>query len=272
MSRTQRIIVEKRGCGSGCGTVLAVAIVLGLLIVYWYIAVAVAALIMVAVLIQRSQVKKKERRRSGPRDPWINRVSVALAEHGLSERARNTGKVLAGIPIEGDIEVREGKTSIWINLLTSPDKAEEAKTAMLAQPKTRENISAGRVILKTADRLLYVARSRGTVVDEYRLNEVIEVVNQITPESAAPPDSQLALPQPLNPAPSVTEEKLAETNDTTEAQTSQTPQEFAAAQSDPSGASADVLEQLRKLGELRTAGVLSESEFDEQKVKLLKRI
>lgn len=39
---TQRIIVERRGCGSGCGTFLAVVLVLGLAIQYWYAAIPVA--------------------------------------------------------------------------------------------------------------------------------------------------------------------------------------------------------------------------------------
>lgn len=37
-----RIIVEHRGCGSGCGTFLAVVLVIGLAVTYWYVAIPVA--------------------------------------------------------------------------------------------------------------------------------------------------------------------------------------------------------------------------------------
>ena len=38
---------------------------------------------------------------------------------------------------------------------------------------------------------------------------------------------------------------------------------------DPTGAPVDMVEQLRKLGELRDAGILTEEEFAAQKARLL---
>ena len=82
---------------------------------------------------------------------------------------------------------------------------------------------------------MFVANGRGGVVDEFRLDEVVRVVGRI------------AVPPPLRPAPADSRP--------------------AAATPDP-----DVLEQLRKLGELRNAGVLTDAEFEAKKAELLGRI
>jgi len=253
----QRIVIEKKGCGSGCGTVFALALVVGLIFVYWYIAVAVVGVGAVAALIYRLQVKKKARRRSGPRDPWINEVSVSLAELGFTERARNTGSTVGSVPFEGDIQVIEKKFLVTMSLFSSAEQARAGKTALLAQPKMRDAVKNGRVILEVNGRVLYSAYGRGTVADEFRLAEVIEVVRRISPSAVS---TNVVQPRPVEDALPVAS--------STSAETVVPPAEPAAENTD----GGDTYEQLRKLGELRAAGVITDAEFEEKKAKLLKKI
>ena len=83
---------------------------------------------------------------------------------------------------------------------------------------------------------MFVANGRGAVVDEFRLDEVVRVV------------ARCAVPPPLHSA-------LATS--------------LSAVVPPPNP---DVLEQLRKLGELRTAGVLTDAEFEAKKAELLGRL
>jgi hypothetical protein len=82
---------------------------------------------------------------------------------------------------------------------------------------------------------VFVASGRGAVVDEFRLDEVVRVVGRL----AVPPSLQPALSVSRPAAPPV---------------------------------APDVLEQVRKLGELRKAGVLTDAEFEAKKAELLGRL
>jgi hypothetical protein len=106
-----------------------------------------------------------------------------------------------------------------------------------AYPKTRsaDAIAKGATAVRVADRIVFVANGRGSVIDEFRLDEVVRVVDQI------------ALPAPLQPA-------LASSGPRARAP-------------EP-----DALEQLRKLGDLHKARVLTDAEFDAKKAELLRRL
>jgi len=143
----QRIVIEKKGCGSGCGTVFALALVVGLIFVYWYIAVAVVGVVAVAALIYRLQVKKKARRRSGPRTldqrsfrfprgTWLHRTR---SQHGINRWER---AVRGRHP--GDRE----EIPCHHVAVSSAEQARAGKTALLAQPKMRDAVKNGRVILE----------------------------------------------------------------------------------------------------------------------------
>jgi hypothetical protein len=94
-----------------------------------------------------------------------------------------------------------------------------------------------------------VANGRGGVVDEYRFDEVVRVVGQ------------LAVPPPLGAS-----VRIAEPN------TSRTAVGDSGRATRPDDESGAVLEGLRKLGQLRDAGVLTEEEFAAKKAELLERM
>ena len=255
-----RVQVEKKGgCLSGCGTILAVLLVVGIAIKYWYVSVGLIVLAVaigaIYVLGQREQKREKARQRPGPRNPWLNEVAVALADHGLTERARNTGKLLGGVPMEGDIGLDGDRFTVFINLFSSHKQAQEAELGLRANPKIRQETSQGRSAIKTVGRVLYVANGRGGVVDELRLNDVIQTVGKIKLSPALEAKSSTPVqPAPAAPAPALP--ASAANQPTTQAVPSHP----------------DALEQLRKLGELHAAGVLTDEEFEAKKSDLLRRV
>jgi hypothetical protein len=231
-----RVVVEKKGgCLSGCGTTLAVMLLLGLTIQYWYITVPIMAIVALAAISNANTQRRKAAHQPGPRDPWLNEVAVALADLGLKEIARNTGAQLGGAPIDGDIGLQAERFLVYITLLSDQRLARQAELGLRAKPEVRDAIAKGATAVRTADRVVFVANGRGTVADEFRLDEVVRVVGRM----AVPPPVQpaLAASRPGQPPP------------------------------DP-----DVLEQLRKLGDLRKAGVLTDAEFEAKKAELLDRL
>jgi hypothetical protein len=242
-----RVVVEKKGgCLSGCGTMFAVLVVLGLTIQYWYIALGIVAVVVVAAMVRSSQEREKARHRAGPRDPWLNEVAVALADLGLKEFARNTGAQLGGVPIDGDIGLKAERLKVCVTLFSDQPRARQADLGLRAKPEVRDAMSKGTTAIITAGRVLYVANGRGGVVDEFRLDEVVRVVGR------------LAVPPPLAPV------SPAAVGHTSAGLPGHVPVALPLDH--------DVLEQLRKLGELRSAGVLTDAEFEAKKAELLVRI
>ena len=238
MSQQQpiHVVVEKKGgCLSGCGTALAVMLLLGLTIQYWYVALPIVAIIApIAISSARTQ-RKKAAHKAGPRDPWLNEVAVALVDLGLKEIARNTGAQLGGAPIDGDIGLEEERFVVYVTLFSDQRLARQAEFGLRAKPEVRDAIAKGATAVRTAERIVFVANGRGSVVDEFRLDEVAQLVSRIH----VPPPLQRGLTVSAPRAP---------------------------------GPNPDVLEQLRKLGELRKAGVLTDAEFEAKKAELLGRI
>jgi hypothetical protein len=238
MSQQQpiHVVVEKKGgCLSGCGTALAVMLLLGLTIQYWYVALPIVAIVALAAISNAKTQRKKVAHKPGPRDPWLNEVAVALADLGLKEIARNTGTQLGGAPIDGDIGMQAERFLVYVTLFSDQRLAHQADLGLRAKPEVRDATAKGATAIRTADRIVFVANGRGSVVDEFRLDEVARVVGRM----AVPPPLLPAVPAsglgntPLNP---------------------------------------DVLEQLRKLGDLRKAGVLTDAEFEAKKAELLGRL
>ena len=233
-----RVVVEKKGgCLSGCGTALAVMLLLGLTIQYWYVALPIVAIIAVAAISNAKTKRKKAAHKPGPSDPWLNEVAVALADLGLKEIARNTGAQLGGSPIDGDIGLQAERFLVHVTLLSDQRLARQAELGLRAKPEVRDAIAKGATAVRTQDRVVFVANGRGSVVDEFRLDEVVRVVGR------------MAVPPPLHPGLPASRSAAA-----------------------PPAPSPDVLEQLRKLGELRTAGVLTDDEFEAKKSELLGRL
>jgi hypothetical protein len=232
-----RVVVEKKGgCLSGCGTTLAVLLLLGLTIQYWYVALPIVAILVVAAVSNARAQRRKAAHEPGPRDPWLNEVAVGLADFGLNESARNTGAQLGGAPIDGDIGLEGERFLVYVTLFSDQRLARRAELGLRAKPEVRDAIAKGATAVRTADRVVFVANGRGSVVDEFRLDEVVRVVGR------------LAVPPPLRPA-------LAASRSA------------AATPPDP-----DVLEQVRRLGDLRKTGVLTDAEFEAKKAELLGRL
>jgi Short C-terminal domain len=243
-----RVVVEKRP--SGCGTWLAIMVLLGLAIAYWYVSLATVAIVIAVAIIRARQKRELARHRPGPRDPWLNEVAVAVADLGFTETERNTGSQLGGAPIEGDIGLQANRLKVYVNLCSDQRLARQADLGLRARPDIRAAISKGATAIHTAGRVVYVAKGRGGVVDELGFEEVVRVVGE------------LAVPPPLMPGAVIT------TLETTQPADRGT---WPAA-TRPEVAPADVLEQLRKLGELRDAGVLTDAEFAAKKAELLGRV
>lgn len=185
-----RVVVEKKGgCLSGCGTALAVMLLLGLTIQYWYVALPIVAIVVVAAISNARAQRKKAAHKPGPRDPWLNEVAVALADLGLKEIGRNTGAELGGAPIDGDIGLEAERFLVYVTLFSDQRLACQAELGLRAKPDVRDAIAKGATAVRTADRVVFVANGRGTVVDEFRLDEVVRVVDG------------MAVPPPLQPAP-----------------------------------------------------------------------
>jgi Short C-terminal domain len=251
MSQQQpiRVVVEHKKSSSGCGAALLVLIAIGLAIKYWYVSVAIVVMVVVMGVVanerQKQKAREQARHRRGPRDPWLNELAVALADFGLTETARNTGHQLGGVPLEGDIALQGERFTVYVNLFADGELARQAELGLRANPSTRDSVTAGRSEIKTTGRVLYVADGQGHALDELRFDEVMRTVGKI------------ALPAPL-PAP------VAQTRT---ARKSSTPTPASALQPSP-----DALEQLHKLGELREANVLTQSEFEAKKAELLRRV
>jgi hypothetical protein len=251
--RTIRVVFERKREPSGCATAVLVVLAIGLAVEYWYVTVGLIgfALIMVVVLAQLE--KKKLPRNRGPHDPWLNEVAVSLADLDLTEIGRNTGSQVGGTPIEADIVFADKRITIYAHLFKTDALARQAELALRAEPKVRKAIQKGRTAIAQDGRLLYLAKAKSKVVDEFRLREAMEAVRAIP------------LPPPLPAAP-----RPAAVTPSGQPKTSvkNGPPDSA----DLADLSADALEQLRRLGELKERGLLTEEEFARKKAELLRRI
>ena len=124
---------------------------------------------------------------------------------------------------------------VYVTLFSDQRLARQAELGLRAKPEVRDAIAKGATAIRTAERIVFVANGRGSVVDEFRLDEVARVVGR------------MAVPPPLMPASPASALGTTPPNP-------------------------DVLEQLRKLGDLRKAGVLTDAEFEAKKAELLGRL
>ena len=97
-----------------------------------------------------------------------------LADLELTEQARNTGTQLGGAPLEGDIGLEASGFSVFVNLFATNELARQAEIGLRANPKVRGAVSEGHSAVRTLGRVVYVANGRGGVVDDFRLDDVID--------------------------------------------------------------------------------------------------
>lgn len=223
---------------------------LGFVIVYWYIAIPLLVVFVVAkVAVQNRRRRAQEelaRHRPGPRDPWLNEIVVAVAEFGFHEYARNTGTQVAGVPIEGDIQLDADRLSVVITLLSNEELAHQAEIGLRAEAEVRRAIADGKTIVTTEEGVLYVANGRGGFVDEHRLDEIVQLVGAI-PIGPPRPSAGAVRPTAATSGPPVPGPRARPL-------------------------SGDILDQIRRLGELHDRGVLTDIEFEAKKAELLRRV
>jgi len=251
-------VAQQQKSGVGCLTIFVFLVLLGLTIEYWYVAVPLILLSVAGGLTYHSKQQKKQqeiaRHRPGPRDPWLNEIAVALADFGFIEYARNTGSQIAGVPIEGDIRLDADRFSVIITLFATAELARQSDIGLRAKPEVRAAIADGKTIVSAEDLILYVANGRGGFVDENRLSEVVQLVSGIP--VGPPRASTVGTGTPATPPPAFAPARPAPPRPAPEAVP----------------ARGDVLDQIKRLAELRDTGVLSEAEFEAKKAELLRRI
>lgn len=250
-----RVVVEKKGgCFSGCGTVIAVVFLIAIAIQFWYVSAGLVVVAVAAGLIIKSQNKQKAKlaakRRQGPRDPWLNKIAVALSELGFNDIERNTGNQICGVSLEGDITVQDDLLLVYINLFADQDSASSAELGLRARAETRAAISNGHVVLKLVGPVLFMAKARKGLVDEFRVTEIARVIEKVPMPPAAKPEAAATA------APTAAGSPEAD---------AQAPPRNDPPPSDP-------LEQIRVLGEMRDAGLLTDAEFQDKKADLLRRL
>ncbi len=260
-----RVRTNQPGCIGSVFGLFVLLFLIAAVIAYWYVFVPLAVVIASAWLIYRSRRKRAEqeklRHRPGPRDPWLDEVVVTLAEFEFSEFARNTGSQVAGVPIEGDVRLDAPRFSVVITLLATAELARQADLALRAKPEVRSAIADGKLLIRTEGRILYTANGRGGPVDEARLNEVAQIVGSIAigPPRAGPPTIS------ARPAPSPAGSAVSQAPARPQAPPVSVP-------APGTHVTGDLLERIQRLAKLRDSGALSESEFQEKKAELLRRL
>jgi hypothetical protein len=216
--------------------VLAVLIVGGLLITYWYVAVPVAVLAAAGGIYwyfkQRGKLIGPQ---EGPQDRWLDQVAVKLHSLGFTEQTRNTGRHLEGVPMEGDVCLDGDGLRVFVNTFSNSARASQAAQKLQAKRNFRDSMARGYTSVVVREQLVFVASGVGRPVNSELLDRVMTSVGSLPQSTATSEPAELETPTPTR-------------------------------------ADADVLEQLRKLGELRDAGVLRPEEFEAKKAELLERL
>jgi hypothetical protein len=119
--------------------------------------------------------------RIGMQEGWLNEVAAKLTGLGLTEVERNTGNVLAGIPIEGGSTLEGPGLRVSVTLFMSTERAHQAELGLTAKPDVRDAMSKGLSAVKRQDRVLFLANAGhpGKKVDVSRLDGVIDALAAI---------------------------------------------------------------------------------------------
>lgn len=242
MARSQSQQSKSSGSsGGGCASVFALLLIIGLAIKFWYIACMLLFFVAVSIYRARYRERKAKRHRAGPADPWLNEVSVALADLGLAEFSRNHTGAIGGVPVLGNIVVRNRYLAVDIAMLGSAQATHRAKIALRTNSITRDDLTRGRRAFIARDGVAFFASGRRGVVDEALLDEVVRVVDRLPVDIlAAPSPTPAAALRPSSPGANPVSE--------------------------------DAIKRLRQLSELHRDGTLTDDEFAEKKAALLKRI
>jgi Short C-terminal domain len=227
---------------------------------FWFLSVPVLCVGGTVAVRRRRRNKDLARRQPGPCDPWLNEVVVAVAELGFEERERNYTDVYFSVPIDGYVELRKQRLTVDVVLFGNQIQARNAEMAMRAEPSIRSEIGREMAAIHNGGRVLVVARTKMGAVDEYDFGEIIRLVGEIP------------LPPPLADRHTLTYQRMS----SVAAGTGTGPRTLAPPRPRPAPHTPppdqDAIDQLDRLGRLRTSGVLTEEEFQAKKAELLQRI
>jgi hypothetical protein len=217
--------------------------------------------------IRRHQHRKQlARRQPGPADPWLNEVVVAVSDLDFDERERNVTDEYFGVPTEGYVELRKQRVIVDVVLFANQIKARNSEMAMRTEPTIRGELSREMAALHNGGRVLIVARTKMGAIDEYDFGEIIRLVGEIP------------LPPPMAVGHRVAYRSATSAMAAGPAQrtvTATLPRPALAPPMPvppPVPRDQDAIDQLERLGRLRTSGVLTEEEFQSKKTELLQRI
>ena len=175
-------------------------------------------------------------------DMWLTKVSDKLHEIGFVETTRWTDETFGGEKVSASISLTQPTGRVFVLLFVSVADATRACGSGLPDGLTKA-VQQGITALTTRGRVVIMAHNPyGVRTDalEHWANITSEIELPSTAEVAPPPVGEEASAASSPPA-----------------QLRQTP---------------DPLDALRKLGELRDAGILTPEEFEAKKTELLKRV
>lgn len=182
-----------------------------------------------------------------PHDGWLNDIAEAVAGLGLTEVGRNLDKRMGGAPVEGQLKLEGENLLLFVTLFGSEEDARKGEIGIRANPKVRKAIADGFTSLTTIELGQYLANGRGKLLDETRVSELIQVI-----QGHAVPRPASAAERPAPAAPGA--------------------EPLTAREAQPIASSDQIFEQIKKLGELHSAGLLTDDEFEAKKSELLARI
>jgi Short C-terminal domain len=139
--------------------------------------------------------------------------------------------------MQGDIAFDAGGYRLFVNIFATPQNATHAAANLQAKSDVQQAVATGHSVIRTLGPVLFLGAGGNRQVSMEAFQRAVQAVEP----AALPVQAQGSEPSNKEERPSAA------------------PQ-------------ADVLEQLRKLGELRDSGVISPEEFEAKKAELLKRV
>jgi hypothetical protein len=234
---------------------------------FWFLSLPLVCVGGGLAIRRHQQRKQLARHQPGPSDPWLNEVVVAVSDLDFNECERNVTDLYFGVPTEGYVELRKQRVIVDVVLFANQIKARNSEMAMRTEPTVRSELSREMAALHNGGRVLIVARTKMGAIDEYDFGEIIRLVGEIP----LPPPMAVGRPVAYRSATSAMASGPApRTVTATLPRPALTPP--AAPAPPPAQRDQDAIDQLERLGRLRTSGVLTEAEFQSKKTELLQRI
>ena len=228
---------------------------------FWFLSLPLVC-VGSGLAIRRHQRRKQlARHQPGPSDPWLNEVVVAVSDLDFDEHERNVTDHYFGVLTEGYVELRKQRVIVDVVLFANQIQTRNAEMAMRTEPTFRSELSREMAALHNSGRVLIVARTKMGAIDEYDFGEIVRVVGEI----------------PL-PPPMMVGRAVAYRGTTSATVAGSGPRSVTATVARPAlrpppvAHDHDAIDQLERLGRLRTSGVLTEAEFQSKKAELLQRI